>query len=120
MLNLTVSLTFVSVMGVAGAPGDDQAVAAGRNLGSVSVVVGDLEDQLNAVLRSRRPEEFKFIADVVAMVENDTLPLELVTSTFLWVKNKKKKEKFPWVYFERALRVRAARIGIRLPEVAAP
>ena len=120
MLNLPVSLAFVSVLGVADAPVDNQVVAASQNPGSVGVVVADLEDQLNAVLKSRRPEEFKFIADVVAMVEDDTLPLQLVTSTFLWVKNKKQKEKFPWVYFERALRIRAARVGIKLPEVTAP
>ncbi len=79
--------------------------------------VTDLKDQLNAGLRARRPEEFRFIANIVQMTQQGRLPIKLVLSTFHYVRTKKKDEKFPFVIFERALRIRAAKIGIRLPKV---
>ncbi|MCH7728856.1 MAG: hypothetical protein IH991_20575 [Planctomycetes bacterium] len=81
------------------------------------VVVANLKDQLNVGLRARRPEEFRFIANIVQMTQQGRLPIKLVLSTFHYVRTKKKDEKFPFVIFERALRIRAAKIGIRLPKV---
>ena len=79
----------------------------------------DFENQMNVILRSRRPVEFEFVSTVVKMVEQDQLPLDLVQSTLLWVRKKKDCE-YPFVYFERALRVRAAKLGIVVPEVPTP
>ena len=91
-----------------------------QNSGSVAVRLSDdFENQLNVVLKSRRPVEFEFVATVVKMVEEDQLPLELVQSTFNWVR-KKKDCRYPFVYFEKALRVRAAKLGIVVPEVPTP
>jgi len=77
----------------------------------VAAEVADLEDQLEKGLRARRPREFAFIARVVAFVEQDKLPLKLVKETFDWAREKKP---YPFQYFERAMRLRAAKIGVDL------
>ena len=81
----------------------------------MAVEVTDLKLQLEKGLRARRPEEFKFVKLVVTMVENDSLPLPLVKSTFLWARKKAITTRYPFPYFERALRVRAAKQGIKIP-----
>jgi hypothetical protein len=81
----------------------------------VAKEVADLKQQLEKGLRARRPEEFKFVDLIVKMVGKDTLPLSLVKSTFLWAKKKGLTTPYPFPYFERALRVRAAKQGIKIP-----
>lgn len=81
--------------------------------GVIAVDVADLKEQLESGLQARRPAEFQFIATVVAMVDNNQLPLRLVKETFHWVRTKRFRYKFP--YFERGLRIRAARVGIAIP-----
>ena len=71
----------------------------------------DLKDKLEKGLRARRPEEFAFIGRVVAMVDKGQLPLDLVRETFAWAR---KKRPYPYPYFERALKIRAAAIGIEV------
>ena len=73
--------------------------------------IADLEDQLSSGLLCRRPEEFAFVSHVVDLVEERVLPLQLVKETFQWAR---KKRPFPFVYFERALRLRAAAIGVTI------
>jgi hypothetical protein len=76
--------------------------------------VADLKEQLEAGLKARLPADFAFIQRVVTMVENDQLPLELVKSTFQWARKKAKYRNYPFPYFERALRIRAGRLGIQI------
>jgi hypothetical protein len=70
-----------------------------------------LKTTLEKGLKARRPVEFAFIADVAARVEAGTLPRSLVNTTFLWAK---KKQPFPFPYFQQALKVRAKQAGITL------
>lgn len=79
---------------------------------SVEANKADLHQQLKSGLKARRPQEFAFIAKVVMMVENDTLPLDLVMSTFLWVRKNPDAREYPFVYFQQALRERAKRLNI--------
>ena len=79
--------------------------------GNITADVADLQDQLEAGLQARRPQEFAFIARVVAMVSANRLPRSLVQSTFEWAR---RKQPYPFPYFQRALIIRAARIGIRV------
>ncbi len=72
--------------------------------------VADLKDQLESGLRAHRPSEFTFIATVVGLVESGHLSRSVVTSTFQWAQPKKQ----PFPYFERAMRLRAARRGIAI------
>ena len=69
----------------------------------------NLQEQLEKGLRARLPQEFAFIDRVVKMVEKGKLPLDLVRSTFDWARDKRP---YPFPYFERGLKKRAARIGI--------
>ena len=69
----------------------------------------DFRQQLEKGLYARRPEEFAFIARVVRMVDENQLSRRLVESTFQWAR---KKRPYPYVYFERGLKVRAARLGV--------
>ena len=78
------------------------------------VQVAELRDQLEKGLKARRPEEFQFLNRVISMVENQTLPLELVKSTFQWARERAKNKRYPFPYFERALRLRAAQLGIEI------
>ena len=71
----------------------------------------DLKQQLEKGLFARRPEEFAFISRVIVMVNNNQISRELVESTFLWAR---KKRPYPFVYFQRGLKVRAARVGVRV------
>jgi hypothetical protein len=73
--------------------------------------VADLQEQLEFGLKTRRPAEIAFIARVVTLVEQDRLPLALVKSTFQWARPKQPR---PFPYFERAMRIRAARIGVQI------
>lgn len=75
----------------------------------------ELERILKTALRARRPEDVAFIAKAVQLVRNGTLPRELVEAAFVWVQNKKRKERYPTIWFERALRALAEREGIAIP-----
>ncbi len=80
-----------------------------------AVEVTDLKQQLEKGLRARRPQEFAFVNLVVTMVADNELPLALVKSTFLWARKKALTTRYPFPYFERALRERAAKLGIEIP-----
>ncbi|MCO6454116.1 MAG: hypothetical protein J5I93_02270 [Pirellulaceae bacterium] len=74
--------------------------------------VANLKDTLEKGLKARRPEEFRFIARVVKLVEEDRLPLPLVLGTFKWARSR--SSHVPYPYFKRGLEERAARIGVRV------
>lgn len=71
----------------------------------------DLQIQLEKGLKCRRPVEFAFVEHVVDMVAEGTLPRGLVDSTFLWAR---RQGRYPFPYFQRGLKVRAARLGISI------
>lgn len=71
----------------------------------------DLKTALEKGLKARRPQEFAFIKEVVEKVDDGTLPLPLVKSTFLWAR---KQRPYPTVYFEHGLKTRAKKLGIAL------
>ncbi len=75
--------------------------------------IGDasLKETLVFGLKPRLPSEYAFIDLVVARVEAKTLPLELVIGTFRWARGRKP---YAHPYFERAMRLRAAQIGVQL------
>lgn len=74
-------------------------------------IVPTLKQQLVFGLLARTPDEKAFINQVVEKVDTGDLPLSLVQSTFLWARNKRP---YPMPFFERGLKVRAARVGIDL------
>jgi hypothetical protein len=68
-------------------------------------------DAMRAALHTATPQENGFIDRVVAMVDKGQLPLDLVQSTFLWAKKKPHRKFF---YFQQAMILRAADIGITI------
>jgi hypothetical protein len=86
-------------------------VAAFSSNGSVGQVA-DLKDQLEKGLRARLPTDFAFIEKVINLVNHGKLPQKLVLGTFDYARKKSLKRPFP--YFERALRLRAAKIGVTI------
>ena len=61
---------------------------AARAADTGTATVPTLKDKLEKGLKARLPSEFAFIANVVSKVNDGTLPLSLVDSTFLWARKK--------------------------------
>ena len=72
----------------------------------------EFERQLNAILKTRRAEEQEFVGQVVNQIRLGLIPSRLVTTSFKWVRNKRPTTKYPFIYFERVLRLQAERIGL--------
>lgn len=70
----------------------------------------DLQAQLEKGLKARRPVDFAFIKKVVEMVDAGTLPRSMVTSTFMYARQKPNDRRVQ--YFEFALRAQAKKQGI--------
>lgn len=77
--------------------------------------VANLKDQLEKGLQARLPREFRFIGTIVRMVERNELPLRLVRAAFQWARRQVRAGKYPFPYFERAIRILASRDGIAIP-----
>ena len=78
----------------------------------VAVEVADLKDQLEKGLKARLPADFAFISRVVMLVENEKLPVKTVKAVFQWARDKGAKNNYPFPYFQRALKLRAKKLGI--------
>lgn len=69
--------------------------------------------QLKAGLKVRKPSEQAFITQVVALVDKKVLPLPMVLSVFQYAR--KKEQRYPFFYFQKALKIRAAKeLGVKL------
>ena len=86
-----------------------KAALADGTLPANPQVQKDLRNILEVGLRAGTPHQKEFISLVVVRVEQNVLPLDLVLSTFQWARTKPSGQA---VYFERALRLRAAQRGI--------
>jgi hypothetical protein len=72
----------------------------------------EYERQLNAILKTRRDQEKLFVSQVVEKLKQDKLPIKLVDTSFEWVRNKRPYTDHPFYYFERVLRLEAAKLGL--------
>ena len=92
-------------------------------------VVGDqeqatLNEILRSVLKCRRPQEFAYVNLVAAKVDSGELPRALVLSMMDWARKRwrqeaesgRRKSDIPLPYFQQGLKLRAAEIGVSLPE----
>ena len=73
------------------------------------------DKQLNAILLTTLEEEKKFIADVVKLVGEEKLPKKLVDTSCQWVRNRRPNTKYPFIYFERVLRLQANKLKLPVP-----
>jgi hypothetical protein len=76
--------------------------------------IATFEEQLRAALKARRPVEFSFISKVVVLVNNDKLPKDLVTALMHYAR--KKHDKYPYPWFEQAVRIKAKELSVEIPE----
>jgi len=74
--------------------------------------VADLKEQLENGLKARLPADFAFISKVVTLVEQDKLPISVVKAVFQWARKKGAANNYPFPYFQRALKIRAKKLGI--------
>ena len=72
----------------------------------------EYEQQLNAILKTRRDEEKKFINEIVQQVRKGKIPSKLVATSFQWVRNKRPNTDHPFVYFEQVIRLQARKLNI--------
>lgn len=79
-----------------------------------------LRDRLVYGLKARRPSEFQFIDAVVAQVQLGVIPERLVNETFFWVRKNKPNYNYPFIYFERILRLRGNAAHIPIPPYNGP
>ena len=83
-----------------------------------------LNELLRSVLKCRRPEEFAYVNLVTAKVDAGELPRALVLSMMKWASKRsrqeaessRRKSDIPFPYFQQGLKLRAAEIGVDLPE----
>jgi hypothetical protein len=74
----------------------------------------DLKSQLEKGLKARRPVEFAYIAQIIDLVEAGELPQSLVTSTFIWARQRPTRQ---LQYFQFALAARAKGLNVQLPDL---
>jgi hypothetical protein len=82
----------------------------GTNMG----VQIDLKTELQKGLKARRPCEFQYIDQLIALMEAGEVPQSMVDSTFIWARKQPTRQ---LQYFQFALRARADKLGIVTPNL---
>ncbi|MDG1873918.1 MAG: hypothetical protein P8J27_08400 [Mariniblastus sp.] len=72
----------------------------------------EYEQQLNAILKTRRDEEKEFVSRVVRQVRLGKIPSKLVSTSYGWVRNKRPNTNYPFIYFEKVLRLQAKAVKL--------
>lgn len=75
-------------------------------------LVEQYEQKLNAILKTRTDQEKVFIAQLVANVRTGAVPLKLISTSFRWVQENRPQANYPFIYFEKVLRLQADKIGV--------
>ena len=75
--------------------------------------VETLAEQLKTGLRVKAPADVAFCDEVARLVRIGRLPADVVDGTYVWAIRRGKKYPFP--AFAAALRLKAERLGVRLP-----
>ena len=65
----------------------------------------DYEARINAILRTRLPEEKAFVTQVMDLVRTGKLPEKVVETSYKWAVEKHPYTNYPFIYFERVLRI---------------
>jgi hypothetical protein len=82
----------------------------------VELRFADYEKRLNAILKTRRLEEQQFVNEVLQKVRAGELPVPLMESSFMWVLKNRPDTPYPFIYFERVLRLQAGLAEVEIPE----
>jgi len=76
--------------------------------------VVSLKDILEKGLRAYRPTDFTYLAKVVGLVNTGKLTRRFVLGTFHYTRRKYRFKRYLVPYFQRALTLRAAKIGVSI------
>jgi hypothetical protein len=82
----------------------------------VELRFADYEARLNAILKTRRQEEQEFVNAVLQKVRAGELPVPVMESSFLWVLSNRPDTPYPFIYFERVLRLQAELADVSVPD----
>jgi hypothetical protein len=82
----------------------------------VELRFADYEARLNAILKTRRLEEQEFVNAVLQKVRAGELPVPMMESSFLWVLSNRPDTPYPFIYFERVLRLQAELADVSVPD----
>lgn len=75
----------------------------------------DYEAKIQAILKTRLTEEKAFVTLVMEKVRAGEIPEKMVETSYKWVLNKHPDTNYPFVYFERVLRIQGDKAGIEIP-----
>lgn len=75
----------------------------------------DYEAKIQALLKTRLNEEKAFVTLVMEKVRAGEIPEKMVETSYKWVLNKHPDTNYPFVYFERVLRIQGDKAGIDIP-----
>jgi hypothetical protein len=75
----------------------------------------DYEAKIQALLKTRLNEEKAFVSLVMEKVRAGEIPEKMVETSYKWVLNKHPDTNYPFVYFERVLRIQGDKAGIEIP-----
>jgi hypothetical protein len=71
-----------------------------------------LQKQLETGLKARRDSDFQYIGQIVAKVENGTLPRKIVDQAFLY--SRARSRDYPLIYFQITIKQLAKKAGVNL------
>lgn len=89
------------------------AEATGDN--EVELRFRDYEAKIQALLKTRLNEEKAFVTLVMEKVRAGEIPEKMVETSYKWVLNKHPDTNYPFIYFERVLRIQGDKVGIEIP-----
>lgn len=75
-------------------------------------LIEQYELKLNAILKTRTDQEKVFIAQLVANMQSGAVPIKLVSTSFKWVQQNRPQSNYPFIYFEKVLRLQADKIEV--------
>lgn len=87
---------------------------------SAQVQEASRRDRLVFGLKARTPSEVLYLDQLSLAVDQGSVPADLVDGTFFWVRRHKMNTNFPFIYFERIMRLQAAKANITIPTYNGP
>jgi hypothetical protein len=112
---LTIDFSVASAQDTTRGSDGDPAEIANEIAKQLTDAFKQYDAQLQAVLKTRFPQEKSFVNQVVLMVQEEKIPKNIVDSAWLWVRKNRPNTRYPFVYFERVLRLEGEKLKIKIP-----
>lgn len=115
LLALLVVIALLSESGNLKAQELSTTAAEATSQDEVELRFRDYEAKIQAILKTRLNEEKAFVTSVMEKVRAGEIPEKMVETSYKWVLNKHPDTNYPFVYFERVLRIQGDKAGIEIP-----